>query len=47
MYKLRIAPCFALSQSCRYSHSRDALHRSMLIPVTFEIADSLLHTLGV
>ncbi len=45
LYKLRIAPCFALPQSYRYSDF--ALSRYILIPVAFETAYSLLHTLRV
>ena len=43
MHKLRIAPCFALLQSYRYEDF--ARSRFILIPVAFEIASSLLHTL--
>ena len=45
LYKLRIAPCFALSQSYRYSDF--ARSRFILIPVAFEIAYSLLRALRV
>ena len=45
LYKLRIAPCFALPQSYRYERFRRVSHGFTLIPVAFEIAYSLLHTL--
>ncbi len=45
LHKLRIAPCFALSQSYRYSDF--ALSRFILIPVAFEIASSLFRALRV
>ena len=45
LYKLRIAPCFALPQSNRYSDF--ARSRFILIPVAFEIAYSLLRALRV
>ena len=47
LYRLRIAPCFALSQSYRYSRFRRVSHGFTLIPVAFEIAYSLLHALRV
>ena len=47
LYKLRIAPCFALSQSYRYSRFRRVSHGFTLIPVAFEIAFSLLRALRV
>ena len=47
LYKLRIAPCFALSQSYRHSRFRRVSHGFTLIPVAFEIASSLLRALRV
>ena len=38
LYKLRIAPCFALAQSYRHSRFRRVAHGFTLIPVAFEIA---------
>ena len=47
VYKLRIAPCFALSQSYRHERFRRVSHGFTLIPVAFEIAYSLLRALRV